>query len=540
MWQLLALRFHLSRLFLRHSSSVQRLVIAVFVIILLSIALLIGIFAFNSFTFLHNTVGGSELMVYALFIGLTLLFSLFCLSSIATTSALAYYAYDLPFFFSLPLSPALIVREKMVENVLLSGWGVLFLGTPILISFGIVAGAGILYYLVALLVLKVLAVLAVLVGSSITIVGFRVLGRLPKAVTRAIYILLAIALLKGLQLILLPDLAHIEEVVTSGQALSITNLSSSLSHWLPSYPLALLIGGTIGLPVPLYPVVALIAGVLVMLLVFALLATRWYFSGWQLAQQYHSTPGLYRATAWFNRPRYLLEKREVVQLWREVRSAGQLVFVGIILSLYFLVLAFVRHAPGLPDIWQAFVLASLVGVAGYCLATFALRFLFPSMSLEGGASWMVWASPVSLKEIMGAKWRVGLVFMLLAALALGIPTVVALPYALMVKLLMLAHIVLLGLIIGVVQLGIGLAYPNFHESDPGTLSTTGPGLSVVVASLLIVALDSITLRSSLLGIINGGRWGTSIMIIIFLILLALCLYRWLWTKSYAKAQYYSF
>ena len=49
-----------------------------------------------------------------------------------------------------------------------------------------------------------------------------------------------------------------------------------------------------------------------------------------------------------------------------------------------------------------------LAMAGFVLATVAVRFVFPAVSAEGAAFWIVRTSPISLRDFLWSKFWTGL------------------------------------------------------------------------------------------------------------------------------------
>src|SRR5204863_925235 len=49
-----------------------------------------------------------------------------------------------------------------------------------------------------------------------------------------------------------------------------------------------------------------------------------------------------------------------------------------------------------------------LGLAGFVLATVAVRFVFPAVSAEGAAFWIIRTSPISFRDFLWSKFWTGL------------------------------------------------------------------------------------------------------------------------------------
>ncbi len=481
--------FHLSKFFWKQASVVQRFIITLFVLLMFGVMLAVGWFSYLSFVFLKNNSANSQLGIYALYIGLTLLFMLFILGSAITTASLAYQSPDLPFFLSFPLTADSIISEKVLESIIISGWGVIALGAPALISFGMVVGGGVIYYLITLLCLVALCFLAGALGSVIVIFGNFFTRTLPPVAKKIVISCFVFIWLFAMALAVLPNVNRISQAAINGIAPNLSVFAGPISRFFPSYYLSELINWTIGGNQAILALVWLVIYFVIVWYALRIASTNYYWPGLQSVFQRLVTVRSKKTRDWFENQRYILERKEAIQIWRELRTGSQLIFVAILLTFYVLVLFVVSRAD-MSGHWGNFFFGALLVVAGYVVSTILLRFIFPMMSFEGQSGWLLWSCPVSLGRLLRAKWIVGLLFALLLGIVVGGISAAVLPFVTLMKLAFLLYAVLISIMIGILQLGIGMTYPNFHESDPNMLSNSGPGLAAIVLSLIVASLGA--------------------------------------------------
>jgi ABC-2 type transport system permease protein len=197
-------------------------------------------------------------------------------------------------------------------------------------------------------------------------------------------------------------------------------------------------------------------------------------------------------------------ERDLRAIVRSPSEIGRAAFLALLLALYtsFIFVAPVRDAGGRPEVLARLLLLD-VAAAGYFLTAFGLRFVFPSMSLEGRAAWLFFSSPIRIFPVFLAKLAlyVGLLTVVVVPLVLasvlrivGDPSVAALTGVL---LLMLA-VTTTG-----VCLGFGAAWPDFRESNPEVLATSAGGLLAASTCLVYVALMAWMARSGMLAVAGG-------------------------------------
>jgi hypothetical protein len=104
---------------------------------------------------------------------------------------------------------------------------------------------------------------------------------------------------------------------------------------------------------------------------------------------------------------------------RDSTQWSQLVLLAVLLVVY---VANVRYLPlngeGVTVLLRNLIPFLNLALAGFVLASIAARFVFPSVSLEGRALWLLRSSPLPMGELLWAKFWVGAVPLLVLALVL--------------------------------------------------------------------------------------------------------------------------
>ena len=129
-----------------------------------------------------------------------------------------------------------------------------------------------------------------------------------------------------------------------------------------------------------------------------------------------------------------------------------------------------------------------MGLAGFVLSAVSVRFIFPAVSSEGKAFWIVRSSPLSLKRFLWGKFFFYVPPMVLLAEALIILT----NYLLNVTLFMmiLSTITIFCAVFGIVALAVGLGtlYPKFNHENIAQVATGFGGLMFMIFSAFFLAI----------------------------------------------------
>jgi len=130
-----------------------------------------------------------------------------------------------------------------------------------------------------------------------------------------------------------------------------------------------------------------------------------------------------------------------------------------------------------------------LGMAGLVMSTVCARFVFPAVSAEGAAFWIIRTAPVPLGAFLWSKFWASLlpVFVLTEGLTiaanhfLGIDPFLRLVSAIAVLLMSVA---LVGL-----ATGLGARYPRFNADNPSQVAGSYGGVAfMILAVVVIVAL----------------------------------------------------
>jgi len=246
---------------------------------------------------------------------------------------------------------------------------------------------------------------------------------------------------------------------------------------------------------------AIMASLSLLMYVAYRLSLRWFLSVWQKLQEGGVTAetGTDRQTGkkaapwrFGSRPVPALFKKELLTATRDsqallwflfllglwVFQAGLNVVLGRMTAGYY---------PSGSDVLVTIQVLQFV-TAIYFVSAFVLRFVFPAFSAEKRTAWILASAPVDQARAYWAKLcfytplllLVGLCLSLLNLLVLGVSFWAGWAY-----LVVLATSLILLVIFG---LSMGAIFPNFSTDDPSDLSTTLPGLVLIVSSLAYGAL----------------------------------------------------
>ncbi len=173
------------------------------------------------------------------------------------------------------------------------------------------------------------------------------------------------------------------------------------------------------------------------------------------------------AAAVHRSPRQLLVKDLKVFL-RDVSQWSQLLLLVALVLVYlynFRVLDLDRIPYMSGVIKNAYAFLNL-GMAGFVMATVTVRFVFPAVSAEGAAFWIIRSAPISLRDFLWSKFWTGLIPVLVLTECLTIAGNEFLGSDPFLKQIAAASVFLMAFALVGLAAGLGARYPRFAADNP--------------------------------------------------------------------------
>jgi ABC-2 type transport system permease protein len=466
----------------------------------------------EGFQFLHSTIVQPSMrtqIVHAVFN--TFFFTLTLM--IAVSSAIVLYgglyrSHETSMLLTLPVRPERIVLYKYQEAVMVSCWGFLLLGTPLLIAYGIVNQAPWLYYLVLLPYMLGYVMIPTSLGAILCLLTAYAMPQLRK---RALYvlgaILLALLLWFGWEFfraashnMLTP--AWLRDMLAR---LRFTEQRMLPSWWLSSGlleaahpPDAPIRGLERWLPDSVLFLAVLASNALLLQLVLSRVSRRVFrisFSRLQglLPSKRPARPILLdRVLAWLFTPFPRLMRSMMIKDIRIFRRDpvlwGQVLIFAGLLALYVVSLQRLEYASTLTR-WITVMSFTNVGVIALIYSTFATRFILPLISLEGRAFWVLGTAPITRESVITGKFLLASSASIPPCVALVVISDFLLQIAWRMPELVVVHVAAitsLCLAVSALAVGNGARFPNLRESSPSRIAAGFGGTLNLVESCLLI------------------------------------------------------
>ena len=437
---------------------------------------------------------------YLLRLGLSWLFltflSFLAFSGIVTALSTFFLSEDLRLLLAAPVAARRIFHARFVRTVLQSSWMVVVFVVPLLIGAGLGHCAPLSYYVAAPLAIVPFVVIPVAIGTAVTLLLVNVFPA-----RRARDILMLMGLLFAGSLVVLLRMIQPEQLLRVESLPDVTDffatLQSPITPLLPSFWAAEAVFASMQGRIDTLHLAALWTTALGLTVLVAAANERWHFLGFSKAQEARKTrftrlevlERIARLLPLSPISRHLLLKDLKIFL-RDVSQWSQLLLLLALVLVYlynFRVLDLERipYMSGVIKNVYAFV---NLAMAGLVMSTVCARFVFPAVSAEGAAFWIIRTAPISLRTFLWSKFWIGLlpVFLLTEGLT------VAANYFLGIDpfLRVVAAVAVLFMSLAMVGLatGLGARYPRFNAENPSQVAGSYGGVAFMIMAVVFMIL----------------------------------------------------
>lgn len=441
----------------------------------------------------HDQTVGVVFRVFFASLTLMLLFS----SGVILYGSM-YRATEAQFLLTLPARGERIFFHKFQEAMFFASWGFLLLGSPMLIAYGVVAGAPWYYYL---LLPAFMGSFVYIPGSFGAIACVLVIHRLTNRRQYVVAATLLTVVGVGLWFIWTVANSPQNDLLTPNWFQEmISRLQFSEHKLLPSWWLSVgLLQASRGQWRDSVLFLSLtISNALFWHLIASVVAARYYRAGYSLLHAERSGRRragwgwldqlVWYATPFLAREMRLLIVKDVRLFRRDPLQWSQFLIFFALLAMYFLNTRRLTYDET-KITWVNMISFLNLAVVGLILSTFTTRFIFPMVSLEGRRFWILGLMPVGRSTVLWSKFW-------FAACGSMIPcTVLVLLSDLMLDVrstVIGVHLLICGILctgLSGIAVGLGARMPNMREESPSKIAAGfGGTLNLVISAAYIVAV----------------------------------------------------
>jgi ABC-2 type transport system permease protein len=442
----------------------------------------------------------AELGDYLLRLGLSWLFltflSFLAFSGVVTALSTFFLAEDLRVLMAAPVAARRLFYARFARTLGQASWMVVVFLAPVLMGVGLARCAPPAYYATAVLAVAPFVVIPVAVGAAVTLVLVNVFPA-----RRARDLLMLMGLLFAASLVILLRVIRPEQLLRVESLPEVTDffatLQSPVTPLLPSFWAGETIFASLRGGRDLLHAAALWTTALACTVALGAAHARWHFSGFSRAQEapkarfarWRSLDMVARALPLAPVRRQLLVKDLKVFL-RDVSQWSQLLLLLALVMVYlynFRVLDLERipYMSGMVKNVYAFV---NLAMAGFVMATVAVRFVFPAVSAEGAAFWIVRTAPIPLRDFLWSKFWTGLVPVLALSELLTIIGNEFLGVDPFLKIVAAAAIVVMSFALVGLATGLGARYPRFNAENAAQVAGSYGGVAFMIVAVLYIVV----------------------------------------------------
>jgi ABC-2 type transport system permease protein len=421
------------------------------------------------------------------------------LSNIITALSSFFLARDLELLAAAPVDGVDLYGARLVETFVHSSWMIVLVLVPILSAYAVVFGGGPLFIGVSAVSTICFLMIPAVIGTMVTQVLVNVFPA-----RRARDILTLVALLGAAAVVAVFRLLRPEQLARPEGFRDLVDFIAALrtpkSIWLPSEWAAQSMLTPLGITErahDFFPLLLLASTAAALLVIGAWVHGRLFLPGLSRAhggaeREARGVPRLF-AERWLRwlpvTPRSMVAK-DLRSFFRDTTQWSQLVLLAVLVIVY---IYNIRVLPLFSGEDVGFLLLNVVvflntGLAGFVIAAIAARLVFPAVSLEGGSLWLLRSSPLKLASLVWSKYWVGVMPLLVLAVAITAGTNAILHVHGFMAWISVGTVVLMTFALASMALGFGAVYPKFNSENAADIPTSFGGLLFMMAATAFIAI----------------------------------------------------
>jgi ABC-2 type transport system permease protein len=426
-------------------------------------------------------------------------FTLLLFSNIVNCLSHLYLSQDLPLLHSLPVSSRDIFFSRWIISTFDSSWMIVAFSFPVFLSYGLIYKTGIIFYVIFLVAIILMCLISSALSGILVLLGAIIL---PAGRIRTILIILGVILV--LFLILFLRLIRPEQLVNPDSFASVVLYLNSMQT--PNSPLIPTTWITDAIKAALNGEIKsclfniALTGTCAFMLIFIsnITAQAAYFMGFSKSQttpQRLFAPVKYKDYNWESLLNFLTREskafavKEIRTFFRDSAQWPQLFLMAALIAIYlynFSVLP-LDNSP-IKTIYLQNLFSFLnIGLAAFVLTAIAARFVFPAVSMEGEAFWIVQAAPVSTKNFLWIKFFLYYIpLVILAEVLVVVSNLLLRVSPFMMALSAITIFCLVPAVVGM-AIGLGAVYADFKSENPAQVVTSFGGLLFMVLCFCLIA-----------------------------------------------------
>ena len=457
-----------------------------------------GALGYGAFWVTWQAAQYGELGDYLIRIGLSWLFltflSFLAFSGVVASLSTFFLSDDLRLILAAPVASRRLFLARFARTVAQAGWMVVAFLLPVLTGIGVAKCAPWSFVATATMTVVPFVVIPISLGSAVTLLLVNVFPA-----RRARDILMLMGLVFAMSIVVLLRFLQPERLLRVESMPEVTGffatLQSPITPLLPSFwageaLFAGLQGGG-----DLLHIAALWSTALAVTVLVGSAFQRWHFTGFSKAQE----AGKARFAEWrmldrlvallpLSQVRRHLLIKDLKVFLRDVSQWSQLLLLLALMLVYlynFRVLD-LEQIPYMSGFLKNIYAFLNLAMAGFVMSTVTVRFVFPAVSAEGAAFWIIRTAPISLRDFVWSKFWTGLVPVLLLTEILIVSGNELLGVDPFLKRMSAVAIVFMAFALVGLATGLGARYPRFAADNPSQIAGSYGGVAFMILAVLFI------------------------------------------------------
>jgi ABC-2 type transport system permease protein len=439
-----------------------------------------------------------ELGDYLVRLGLSWLFLTFlsfvAFSAVVTSLSTFFLSEDLRLLLAAPIPGDRLFYSRFVRALGQSAWMVVAFVLPVLLAVGLARCASGIYYLAAVLTVIPFVMIPTAAGSVVTLALVNVFPA-----RRARDILMLMGLVFTMAIVVLLRFLRPERLLSVQSLPDVTaffaTLQSPVTPLLPSFWAGESLFAGLGGGWDLLHLGALWTSAMAATVLARAAYGRLYLSGWSKAQEARKArfTRLRGLEALVSRlpaapARRALLVKDLKVFLRDTAQWSQLLLLLalVLVYLYNFSVFDLDRLPYMSRMIKSLYAFLNLGMAAFVTSAVAVRFVFPAVSAEGAAFWIVRTSPTGMGPFLWSKFWTGFVPILVLAEVLTVLSSRLLGVHLFLQLLSAVGIALMSLALVGLAAGMGARYPRFGAENLTQVAGSYGGVAFMVLAVLYI------------------------------------------------------
>jgi len=463
------------------------------------IGLVVGTMIFALFFWLTwQLLDYAELADYLIRLGLSWLFltflSFLAFSALVTALSTFFLSEDLRLLLAAPLAVRRLFHARFLRTLGQSSWMVVAFVAPILLGVGLARCAPASFYVTALLTVVPFVMIPVAAGTLTTLFIVNVFpARRARDVLMLTGLLFAVVLMLLLRFLRPEQLLRVEALPDIAGFFAA--LQSPITPLLPSFWAGESLFAGLRGEVDWLHAGALWTTALGGLVLVRAAYERWHFVGFSKAQEARKArfTRLLMLDRWARvlplSPvrRHLLVKDIKVFLRDTTQWSQLLVLLALALVyLYNFRALDLTRIPYMSQFVKNIYAFLNLGLASFVMAAVAVRFVFPAVSAEGAAFWIIRAAPISMRHFLWSKFWTGLLPIFILSEGLTIVANEFLGSETFLKVVAACGVVFMSFALVGLATGMGARYPRFSAESMTQVAASYGGVVFMILAVLFV------------------------------------------------------